>query len=169
MKQKKSKIADISIRGRMGYAITCFEATIIFYKAQTPQIDKLISLLWDYTLSTRFDLWEREFTRIVPECANDFKLCFDLQFLECDISSFIFSILEDVYEVATGNLYGGYLSIYTETPLIQIIEKLKSRNIPLPAIDPFAISKASEEHGWGSPIAKSAFLTSYCKNSPILY
>ena len=77
--------------------------------------------------------------------------------MECDISSFLFSILEEVYEVATGNLYGGYLSVYTETPLIQIIEKLKSRNIALPAIEPFAISRASEEHGWESPIAKSAF------------
>lgn len=36
MKHKKCKIADLSIRGRMGYAITCFEAIIIFYKAQTP-------------------------------------------------------------------------------------------------------------------------------------
>ena len=157
MKQKECKIADISIRGRMGYAITCFEETIIFYKAQTPQINKLISLLWDYTLSTRFDLWEREFARIVPESVNDFKICFELEFLECDISSFIFSILEEVYEVATGNLYGGYLSVYTEVPLIQIIEKLNSKNITLPAMEPFAISKVSQENGWGEPIAKSDF------------
>lgn len=154
---RQYEIAEISIRGRMGYAITCLEKIIMYYKAQTPQIVKLLYFLWDYTLSARFDLWEKEFARIVPESVNDFKICFELEFLECDIISFIFSILEEVYEVATGNLYGGYLSVYTEVPLIHIIEKLNSKNITLPAMEPFAISKASEENGWGKPIAKSDF------------
>lgn len=155
---RQYEIAEISIRGRMGYAITCIEKIIKFYKAQTPQIDKLLFFLWEYTLSIRLDLWEEEFIQMVPESVNDFIKRFDLQFLEDDTCSFIFDILKEVYEVATGNLHGGYRSTYTETPLVQIVEKMDSKNIILPAIAPFSISKVSEEHGWGRPIAKSDFL-----------
>lgn len=154
---RQYKIAEISIRGRMGYAITCFEQTIIFYKAQTPQICKLISFLWSYTLSTRLDLWDEQFRQTVPGNIKDFNEQFCLQFMDDKTCAFIFGILEDVYEVAAGNLYGGYVSSYTETPLIHIIEKLSVKNIILPVIAPFGISKASEKYGWGRPIAKSAF------------
>lgn len=119
-------MGETSILGRMGYAITCFEKKLTFYNVQTPQIGKLTSFLWNYTLSTRLDLWEVEFYRIVPESVDDFIKQFDLQFLQYDICSFIFDILEDVYEVATGNLYGEYLSTYTEIPLTGIVVKLNA-------------------------------------------
>lgn len=151
------EIKKISIRGRMGYAIACFEKAIFFFEAQTPQISKLISFLWSYTLSIQLDLWDEQFKQMVPENINEFIEQFGLRFLDDKTCVFIFDILEDIYEVATGNLYGGYASSYTETPLLRIIEKLNDKNIILPAIAPYAISSVNEENGWGRPIVKSAF------------
>lgn len=99
----------------------------------------------------------KQFKQTVPGNIKDFIERFCLQFMDDKTCVFIFGILEDVYEVATGNLYGGYVSSYTETPLIHIIEKLSVKNIILLAMAPFVISKASEKYGWGRPIAKSAF------------
>lgn len=159
----KKKIEEISLRGRIAYAIMCIEA---YLKNEYPNKNWIIlsQKMWEATNSF-LDEWSFSFGEFIPE--------FVFEFPDYESSYFEYISKNDYYSLT--ELYNGVnsdvnellmlldiivqLYLYTSIPgigkqsidiLKEIEEYLISKKIMLPNLQKISFSKFSELHGWGN-------------------
>jgi len=66
----KDLLSSTSIRGRYAYSLLCLENA---FRAEHVDLRdyQLLNVLWEFTNTTRLDLWEQEVRDIAPCCIMD--------------------------------------------------------------------------------------------------
>jgi hypothetical protein len=134
----KMELEPLSIRARVALAITCLERFVDMLDARTSRLQSLIDHLWSYTNLEELAIWDEKQWQFRPE-SDDPNLqaaWFGFEHFEPGRYEQICLLIENVFEVATGNLYGGYDSELTMYPLINSLSILITLGKP-PELDAF--------------------------------
>ena len=158
-----SDFDNISMNGRMAYAILCIEK---FFIAEYPKENwtELSKLMWGAT-SMYWDEWDDKFIEIIPQFLFEFKTYEEAAFeriTEEEYNSFVALLkdkpaiinqllmkLQELHEVycyssipGTGN--------EASNIVLDICAILEQARIPLPDIKAVTFSHFSEKDGWGN-------------------
>lgn len=159
----RKKIEEISLRGRIAYAIMCIEA---YLKSEYPKKNWMIlsQKMWEATNSP-LEEWFFSFGEFIPEFVFEFP----------DYESSDFEYISKVDYYALIELYNGVnsdvnellmlldtivqLYLYTAIPGIEkdsidVLKKIEkyliSRKVMLPNLQKISFSKFNESNGWGN-------------------
>lgn len=151
----------ISIRGRVAYGILCFEHVLIVSDAKTSDWELVLNRLWEFTNSLELDEWQDRAVEVIPEVvlnslfsSDEFVTISELEFdtlsnLYRKETEDVLSILDEIYDVGSAELYGsvkGY-SPYTLDRVMDILSVLQKYQIDPPAIEP--LKKYDFQGGFG--------------------
>jgi hypothetical protein len=158
-------LEEMSNRGKVAFAICCFESAIDFFVQDKKKWSFVDDELWKFC-NSNMAYWHEQFGEITPFVVCE-KIDFDLKeykyltreqhdmLLELynGTNKVIISILELVYEVAITNIYVIIHNEKTKTdalPYLQsLIDIMNENNIPLPDIEMFKQFPVTENNGWG--------------------
>lgn len=167
----KKDFYNISIRGRIAYAIMCFEA---YAKVRYPTRDftPVCTLMWDIVSDKdSIDISTEKYMEIIPEYLYEFPDYKDADFeylskdefdsmhkiIPSDCGS-INSIMHRIYDIAMEHAY-----IAFEAPakssidlLFDVIAILRQEKIPLPDISKIQKYAFNESGGWGVSVKTTA-------------
>ena len=162
-------IENISIRGRMAYALLCIETTLNQWNIASVNIRSILAKFWEFTSSPELDVWDTEAQRAQP-----FLYAFYEDFLSKkqwrEMAEFLsISELTESQQEALGrelvclhglsaNLFSGYESELTAEPLLEIINIMLASELTLPDRSRVSLSPVDEEGGWGDPRPRHFFL-----------
>ncbi len=166
-----------SIRGRLAFGASCVQRFAEQYEIHDDWIDKLISVLWEFTTSRQLDMWEKKVRDLWPELIlesshkntymdypsltkSDFV---ELKDLYSNLPQAFVEMINNTIEIGVGNLFYG-TGNFSESTLyytLKVFQEATSMllNIPDPHI--FSVSKFSESGGWGEPIGRDKFATDF--------
>jgi len=157
-------IKNISIRGRVAFAIKSLELNIMEVNNNVI-LNKIIIFLKEYTSTKFLDQWDKYANEISPdtildpnidnnykeyECLTE-KEALSLKYLYESAPKYIIDIIDFVIEIGTCNLYGGtgeYSPIsYNKT--MGLINYLKENQLKIPLISNFIQFKYTQINVWG--------------------
>ncbi|WP_299184683.1 hypothetical protein [uncultured Aquimarina sp.] len=163
----------ISIRGRLAFGVKCLEQYIKEKNLENKHLDKLISVLWDFTTSENLAEWDNKISDLHPNNivdkhpdnkASDYKSLTESEFIDLkkyysEISDDLFLLIDLIIDIGTTDLYGatGSYSKDTLQSTMRVYQFAQEKMNEIPNIHKFKISKFSEKSGWGNKIEKSAF------------
>lgn len=173
-KIENEKIKQLSIRGRVAFCAMCLEKAISKLGLDSPQMDKIISLLWEFTESNNFAEWEKKATEVSPDTVLENHLDNDFADYET-LSVEYLNNLKDSYlsmpkeiieliswslETGLSNLYGntGEYSETTFNAVEKVISIMNKLQVGLPDINLIKFSHFQEEFGWGDRFSKVSLL-----------
>lgn len=152
---KVSAFQNITIRGRVSYAICCLENAIDHYQLNDLDWSLLFEFLWRYPTSNELKdlaLWHENEAECVPFCImdslpyekSDFEFITKEQYLVFEklyqnSNKLIWDLIDSIALIGTQYLYGGVRDGAPETlkEIDTIISALNQENIPLPEISNF--------------------------------
>jgi len=160
---KTSDFDNISMNGRMAYAILCIEKYLI---SEYPNEDwsELSRIMWGAT-SMYWDEWDDKFIEIIPQYLFEFKTYEEAAFeviTEEEYNSFV-ALLKDKSDIVNQllmklqELHEVYC--YSSVPgsgkeasdiVLDVCSILEQAGIPLPDINIVSFSHFSEKDGWGN-------------------
>ena len=158
-----SDFNNISMNGRMAYAILCVEK---YLKEKFPNDnwDNLSKLMWNVT-AIYWDEWDNKFIEIIPEYLFEFSTYAESDFEEIteeEYNSFV-SLLKDkpatlndllmkLHQIQEVYSYSSIPDNGKEASqiVLDICSILKNDGISLPDINTVTFSNFSERNGWGS-------------------
>lgn len=155
----------ISIRGRVAYAICCFEDALKYYNCDTNDWKIVIEQLWKYTNVEFFDDWHYFVAEILPECILEFNTFKEenfeyiseeqfkvLQKLYKGSNDIIKDIVRYIFDIGISELYGSLVNYGQRTldNLEILLNCMVSNSIPLPDINKFILLSYDDCDGWGS-------------------
>ncbi|GAA4275919.1 hypothetical protein [Aquimarina mytili] len=155
--------SNISIRGRVAYAIICLENAIRFYEKENLDWLYIFNLLWAYT-KDEVGNWHYPMAESTPK-----SIMFDadysskemeyidrdeyekLSLLYKNSNNTINYIIDKLFEIGTRDLYSSIINNSPDTLkyLQEIIDVMEERGITLPNIKFFQKFPISENEGWG--------------------
>jgi len=148
-------IDQMSIWGRLAFGITCLERLCAAWSAnQGEGIRKVLSQFWSFWLFSkerRLDLWEEACDALLPEDFHEMPSLTGNLSLSWSQQMVLHAVIENVWLIGSGNLYGGFRSEFTREPTIKVISLLQNHGIELPDVQLFLKSPVSESNGWGEP------------------
>lgn len=153
-----SEFEDISVSGRVAYAICCLEKIIISGGYVNSTAVKFIELLGSCT-NSMLDVWQDKVADILPNCFMEGESEF---YEECGISSddikklynsdtAIPAITELIYYMCSCELYGKISgnSSMTLEKLNEVFQIMKCRKIQIPEISDFKKFSFNIDSSWG--------------------
>lgn len=174
----ENDLKKVSIRGRLAYALYCFEQLLIKNGIEYSQNEYLFSFiekLWDVCSENNIESIEEYINEIAPysilddNINNDFN---DYTFVSYEnavsLKSFYLTLPENIIqamniltEIAFGNLYGdtGSYSEITYVQLLKINEIFKKYDIDLTDFQLKIESSFKELKGWGNPHPRTMWQT----------
>ena len=161
---------NISIRGRVAYAILCFENYV-----QARYTDKdfsvIASLMWSIVGDTGYiDENADKYMEAIPEYLYEFDNFEDSEFdyitkeeyesfksILCPSDASLNTIMHRIYDIATEYAYEGFDAPGNETIqyICDVVDELRKNNVPVPEyklVQPFSFD---EYDGWGDFIQAS--------------
>lgn len=159
----RDDFTHISIKGRMAFAICCFEKALIHFNCRENDWSLVLENMWAYTILDCFDDWRDSMTESLPECIfndkydDDYEYLSEEQFnrlhkLYTDTNEYILKLIELIYRAGCCNCYSR-LENYGQTSLDmieEIIDFMVSNQMPLPEMKRFKPLSYKEEGGWGN-------------------
>ena len=159
------KLKEVSLIGRIAYAIMCAEKFAI-EKYPTKNWSMIFKPFWQVANFKAVDEWAWLIMEYMPKYLFEFENFKDAEFEYIDESTFY--KLRNIYEGVDDSLNQILLAIraieeeyaYSNIPgcgeisleyLDEIITILKNNNIEPPDLDTVLFSKFSERNGWGNP------------------
>lgn len=159
----KKKIEEISLRGRIAYAIMCIEA---YLKNEYPNKNWMIlsQKMWEATNSS-LEEWFFSFKEFIPEFVFEFQNyeASDFEYISKNDYYYLTKLYQDVKNDVNEllQLLNWIVELYLYTVIpgigkdsIDIIKKIEkyliSRKVILPDLQKISFSKFSELHGWGN-------------------
>ncbi|WP_108867402.1 hypothetical protein [Aquimarina aquimarini] len=169
----KSEFNDISIRGRVAYAIMCLENAIKWYKKDNLDWSFLFQLLWSFMKGNVAD-WHYPMAEATPR-----SILFDAEYsvkemnyinreeyskltnLYNSSNEVIIFILNKLFEIGTRDLYSSISnnSLDTLEYLEDIIDIMNKNKIPLPEVKFFKKFSINENNGWGRELNRSDLMS----------
>ncbi len=158
-----SDFNNISMNGRMAYAILCIEK-YLQEKFPDDNWTELSMLMWSAT-SAYWDEWANKFIEINPEYLFEFKTYAESGFeaiSEAEYNSFVAllkdkpdtvnSLLMKLYEIQEVYCYSSIPANGKEASqiVLDICDILEQNSITLPDISTVSFSRFSERNGWGN-------------------
>ena len=70
---EKNDFKNISLNGRVSYAICCFENTLLHLKCNVSDWKIVLEYLWEFTSIEYLDDWSDTITEIIPSNLLEFK------------------------------------------------------------------------------------------------
>jgi len=141
----------LSIRARTALAVTCLERVCEAWSLRNEELRELTRLLWQFTSAERLDSWDGQLAAAMPQDLDELEPLVAGTPLSDEQKGQLLSLLHDLSEVAGGNLFGGFHSEFTRTPLLKVVRMLDELQIPPPVLRPFTRSSVLESGGWGHP------------------
>lgn len=156
------KFINISIRGRVAFAILCLEKAIAHFGFEKYDWTFILNQLWSIT-NTKLGSWHYP----LAECTgrsiiNDTEFLDDLEFLTEEkfwelnklykkSNMIILRMIDLIFEISTRDLYSSisHGSPDTLNYLQEIIDLMEQNNISLPEIKLFEKFPITENDGWG--------------------
>ena len=163
---KTSDFDNISMNGRMAYAILCIEKFLI---TKYPKEDwtELSKIMWGAT-SMYWDEWDDKFIEIIPQFLFEFKTYEEAAFeviTEEEYNSFV-ALLKDKPAIINQllmklqELHEVYCYSYipgtgkdASNIVLDVCAILEQAGIALPDINAVTFSRFSEKDGWGNDFA----------------
>jgi hypothetical protein len=163
------EFGEISIRGRVAYAICCFENALKYYSFDKHNWSLLLDRLWEYTHSQYLDDWSEKFAECTASAIlenidfskkgiehlnkNDYD---KLRLLYQSSNDVIRSLSDLIFQLGSIDLYGRLINNSPNTlkALTKIISYMESNKIPLPDLQLFKKFKFEESNGWGNKFLK---------------
>ncbi|MBU5354923.1 hypothetical protein KQI74_21735 [Paenibacillus barcinonensis] len=157
----------ISMRGRVAYAISCFENIIVALKYDINEWKVVLKYLWEFTNIEYLDDWNEIVVELIPENLMEFESYEKEQFEKLSKEEFLYLfelyqrsdqliniIIREIYELGVSHAYSviegkGRNSLHC---LEKIIIFMKQNNFPLPDIHSFQSYSIKENRGWGDRI-----------------
>lgn len=154
---KADDFKNITIRGRVAYAICCLENVIEFYSFQKLDWNLLLDFLWRYPMAKNISNladWHENEAECIAFCIMDelpYEKCgfefitkdqyLNLKTLYQNTNKIIWDLTDRIAAIGTQSLYGGVRdgSPVTLDELNKVITQLKKENIPLPNFKDFEI------------------------------
>lgn len=161
-----NNLKNISMNGRIAYAIQCIEKYLV-EKYPNKDFKKLSIEMWKAT-SDFFDKWHDEFIEIIPEYLYEFGEKYQKDkwdYLNEENFNYWINFFNEIKKDPNINKLLTNLAeismVYCYTPipdegkeslkLIENIENILNENkINLPESDTFSFSKFAEKNGWGN-------------------
>ncbi len=160
---KISDFDNISMNGRMAYAILCVE-TFLLAKYPNDDWTSLLKLMWKVT-SSLWDEWDTKYIEIIPEYLFEKSNYEDSDFEElskeeydhfstllCGKTDAINTLLLKIQDLYDVYCYSSIPGNGTEASqiVVDMVEILKENNITPPDISLVQFSHFSEKNGWGN-------------------
>lgn len=161
----KRIFAEISICGRIAYAITALERFLAEYGESMDDWQIVLSALWSFSDETDMDSYSDRIIEFLPECIlesdhydNDWEYVSEEEFswlyslyTNCTHLADIQFIMKQIAEIVGVHLYSRIIPPAQES--LDILEKrllpfLKSKLSHLPEPDAFRIFSIHRDHGW---------------------
>jgi hypothetical protein len=160
-----NKLKEFSNRGKVAFAICCFENAIKYYGLNKVNWLFVIQELWSFCNSS-MAIWQEKFGELTPFVVNenvDFKIKDyhylskeqhdNLQSLYKDAPAVILVLLGLIYDIGITNVLVKVNSNSlkeAQLPFLNdIIKLMEENNIPLPEIELFEKFPITENEGWG--------------------
>lgn len=161
----KCGLKNVSIRGRVSFAIRCFENTLLKLNYNVNEWKMVLEYLWQFTSIEYLDDWEQIMCEIIPGNLlefrtyeeHDFEILDEKQFrylydLYQNIDKKIDYIMSEIYNIVAHHSCSS-IEGYGESSLDELyilINYMNNNSIPLPDIEPFEKFSISENRGWGN-------------------
>lgn len=160
----RNDFITISIRGRVSFAICCFENALKYFNCSSNDWKIILERMWSYTDIDFFDDWHYSMAEYLPEsileCGTyeeDFEYVNEEQFEELtklykNANDVIKKLIKLVFDVGISEFYGR-LENYGQSTLVNLeilINFMSSNGIPLPDINKFKIFSYDDGDGWGN-------------------
>lgn len=159
---KAQDFVNISIRGRMAFAIICLENAIKHFKLDETQWIFIYKMLWRYT-NTNVGKWHEQMAECTPngvlnstDDLSDLEFLNETEFWEINklyqkTNKIILRIIDVIFYIGIKDLYTSITNGSQETLkyIQEIIDLLNNNNIALPNIKLFNQFPISENNGWG--------------------
>ncbi|HEY9009344.1 MAG TPA: hypothetical protein VIM75_24575 [Ohtaekwangia sp.] len=164
---KSQEFTNISIRGRVAFAILCLEKAIIHFGFDIYDWSFVLNLLWSIT-NTKLGSWHYP----LAECTgrsiiNDEGHLDDLEFLTKEkfwelnklyknANHAILRMIDLIFEISTRDLYASIVNASPDTLkyLQEIIDMMNQNEIPLPDAKLFQKFPITENEGWGREFSR---------------
>lgn len=173
---KTNDFKGISIRGRVAYAICCFENAIMYFNYSISDWGLILEQLWSYTKMEFFDDWHYSTAEFLPESIlefntdkkDNFECITEEQFailhkLYNKSSNIILHIIGFIFEIGISEFYGR-LDNYGQKTLENLeilVNYMMSWNVPLPDINRFKSLSYEDGNGWGAEFDGRKFSSCY--------
>lgn len=160
----RNAFIPISIRGRVSFAICCFENALKIFNYNPNEWRVVLEQMWSYTNIEFFDDWHYSMAEFLPESIlecdtyeEDFEYVNEAQFIELtklykNSNDIIKNLIKLVFDVGISEFYGkleNYGQI-TLNNLVILVSYMSSNGIPIPEIDKFKSFSYDEVNGWGN-------------------
>lgn len=160
---------NISFRGRVGYAIKCFENLLVKLNLNILDWTIVLDCLWDFTSTDNMEDWGDKVSEIIPNNLLEFKSYEEGEFefinkndystlkkLYINSDESINIMIQQIYYLGCSHAYS-VLDGKGESSLIElsvILEFMEIDKIKFPDISRFKKLSIAEDKGWGYPFDK---------------
>jgi hypothetical protein len=141
----------ISIRGRFAFGVKCIESYVSENKIEIDSIDKLLTLLWEFTESESLHLWDEKISDLNPtnilgveyeKFPNDFPTIDAAEYKELkkiyqNLYKDLIKLISETIEIGTSNLYGGTgeYSSHSLKPTIEVYKITEKLLLKMPDVN----------------------------------
>jgi len=161
-----SAFRQVSMRGRVAYAIMCLEEAILQVAAEPGDWIWLLERLWKYTSADSLDLWQEETAEITPSvvlrCETYTEGDFDrlteddfwsLRRVYSSTDPLLARLTDLVFDIGTLELFGAIEDGAPESlrSLDAVLMLMKAHSLRAPSARLVSESSFDSCHGWGSP------------------
>lgn len=161
----KNSFKDISLNGRVAYAISCFENLLLSLNYNSVMWNDVLKYLWEFTSIQNLEEWNDKIAEIIPENLLEFNSYEedDFEYIDKDtfkklyelyqnIDTKVEFIIRQIFYIGSSHSYSridgcGQNSL---DQLDILIEFMRSNSISLPDIKPFLKYSIKENKGWGN-------------------
>lgn len=168
----KNDFITITIKGRIAFAICCFENALKHYNYKTRDWRIVLEQLWTYTNIEFFDDWHYATVEFLPESILEFNTYKEENFeyineeqfnilhkIYNDSNDTVKNIIKMIFEIGISEFYGR-LQNYGQRTLDNLdilINYMMLNSISLPDINMFMAMKYDNENGWGNDFDGAKF------------
>ena len=139
----------------MAVAVACFERAMTELGAFTPELARLLEVLWQFPAAADLGAWDHDLRyAAAPGLAHRTTVEGASDVIWAGIDPRLRQMYEDVEEVGTGNLYGATRSQFTLRPLLRVVAAARALGVEVPPADALGADNTSwdDEAGWGRAI-----------------
>lgn len=158
-------LEKVSLRGRVAFAIRCFENTLLELHYNVNEWKRVLEELWKFTDIKYLDDWSGMVSEIIPDNLLEFRTYEEHDFDYLDEKTFIYLynlyqkndenidiLMTSIYNIGTSHAYSvivgcGKESLY-EVELL--IKYMTSKGISMPDVKDFEQFSIKENEGWGN-------------------
>lgn len=162
---EKNDFKNISLRGRVSYAICCFENTLLHLKYNVNDWKIVLEYLWEFTSIEYLDDWSGTIVEIIPTNLLEFKDYekHEFEYINEETFNYLYNLYQNIdekiddlmnaiYDIGVSHIYS-IIEGYGQSSLDAldiVLEFMNENNILLPDIKIFKKYSIEENRGWGN-------------------